>query len=86
MSATPPKAEVIPSSSNTTAGSLGGDRGELGEYFITNWNRLFGTIRRSKALEETSDQLRKRFMIYRLLDLIEMRRAEYADERAVYGR
>jgi hypothetical protein len=59
------------------------DRDELREYFVTNWNRLFGTLRRSKALEVPSDRLRKEFMISRLLDLIEMRRAEYARERSL---
>jgi hypothetical protein len=58
------------------------NRDELGRYFLTNWNRLFGTLRRSKAMEVPSDQLRKEMMISRLLDLIEMRRAEYADERS----
>jgi hypothetical protein len=58
------------------------NRDELGQYFLTNWNRLFGTLRRSKALEVPSDQLRKEIMISRLLDLIEMRGAEYADERS----
>jgi hypothetical protein len=60
------------------------NRRELGEFFLANWNRLFGTLRKSKALEVSSDQIRKRLMIARLLDLIEMRRAEYADERARY--
>jgi hypothetical protein len=61
------------------------DRRELGNYFLVNWNRLFGTLRKSKALEVPSDQLRKGLMIARLLELIEMRRAEYAEERASYG-
>ena len=56
------------------------DRDELGRYFLSNWNRLFGTIRRSKALEVKSDQLRKEMMVSRLLNLIEDRRAEYTDE------
>jgi hypothetical protein len=60
------------------------NRHELGKHFLTNWNRLFGTLRRSKALEVPSDRLRKEIMICRLLDLIEMRRSEYADERAKY--
>jgi hypothetical protein len=58
------------------------NRHELGQYFLTNWNRLFGTLRRSKAMEVPSDQLRKEMMVSRLLDLIEMRRSEYADERS----
>ena len=60
------------------------DRDELRTYFLTNWNRLFGTIRKSKAMEVPSDQLRKELMVEQLLELIEMRRAEYADERAKY--
>jgi hypothetical protein len=58
------------------------DRAELGEHFLTHWNRLFGTLRRSKALEVPSDRLRKILMVDRLLDLIEGRRAEYAAEAA----
>lgn len=58
------------------------DRDALSEYFLANWNRLFGTLRKSKAREVPSDQFRKGLMVSRLLDLIEMRRAEYADERA----
>ena len=57
---------------------------ELGEFFLTNWNRLFGTLRKSKALEVESDRLRKSLMVGRSLDLLEMRRAEYAEERAAY--
>jgi hypothetical protein len=60
------------------------NRDDLHDYFLANWNRLFGTLRRSKALEVNSDRLRKGLMISRLLDLIEMRRAEYADEWAAY--
>ena len=60
------------------------DRAELRTYFLTNWNRLFGTIRKSKALEVPSDQLRKELMVEQVLELIEMRRAEYAEERSKY--
>jgi hypothetical protein len=58
------------------------DREALGEYFLVNWYRLFGALRKSKALEVPSDALRKAIMITRLLDLIEGRRAEYAEERS----
>jgi hypothetical protein len=58
------------------------DRDELRHYFSNNWYRLFGPLRKSKALEVPSDQLRKGLMISQLLDLIETRRAEYADERS----
>jgi hypothetical protein len=60
------------------------NRDELQKYFLTSWNRLFGTLRKSKALEVPSDQFRKEIMVERLLRLIEMRRAEYADERASF--
>jgi hypothetical protein len=60
------------------------DRDALREYFLAHWNRLFGPLRRSKAREVPSDQLRKELMVSRLLDLIEMRRAEYAAERALH--
>jgi hypothetical protein len=59
------------------------DRKALGDYFLENWNRLFGTLRRSKAMEVPSDRLRKILMVDRLLTLIEMRRAEYAAVRAM---
>jgi hypothetical protein len=60
------------------------DRDELRKYFLANYQRLFGMLRKSKALEVPSDQLRKELMIEQLLELIEMRRAEYADERSKY--
>jgi hypothetical protein len=41
-----------------------------------------GRCEKSKALEVPSDSLRKAIMLSRLLDLIEMRRAEYAEERS----
>jgi hypothetical protein len=58
------------------------DRNALREYFTVNWYRLFGPLRKSKAREVPSDQLRKELMVSRLLDLIEMRRDEYAAERS----
>jgi hypothetical protein len=58
------------------------DRDALRDYFLDNWYRLFGPLRKSKALEVPSDQFRKELMVSRLLDLIEMRRKEYANERA----
>jgi hypothetical protein len=54
------------------------------KYFLTNWSRLFGPLRKSKAMEVPSDPLRKELMVEQLLELIEMRRAEYAEERALY--
>jgi len=60
----------------------GYDRKALGDYFLKNYNRLFGSIRKSKALEVQSDQFRKELIIHRLLDLIELRRQEYKNERA----
>jgi hypothetical protein len=60
----------------------GYDRDALGEFFLANWYPLFGPLRRSKALEVSSDQFRKELMVSRLLDLIEMRRDEYDEERA----
>ena len=52
------------------------------EYFSSNWYRLFGALRKSKAHEVPSDALRKLIMNHWLLDLIEIRRDEYAAERA----
>jgi hypothetical protein len=59
----------------------GYDRDALGDYFLANWYRLFGPLRRSKAVEVPSDQFRKEVMVSRLLNLIEMT-AEYAAERS----
>ena len=47
------------------------DRAELRTYFLANWNRLFGTIRKSKAHEVPSDQLRKELMVEQVLELID---------------
>jgi hypothetical protein len=58
------------------------DRDAVREYFMTDWYRLFGALRKSKALEVPSDQLRKEVMVSRLLSLIELRRQEYRNERA----
>jgi hypothetical protein len=60
----------------------GYDRNALGEYFLANYTRLFGPIRKSKAREVPSDQFRKERIVHRLLDLIEGRRQEYSNERA----
>jgi hypothetical protein len=60
------------------------NRRELGEFLPYELESAVGTLRKSKALEVESDRLRKSLMVGRLLDLIEMRRAEYADERAAY--
>jgi hypothetical protein len=60
------------------------NRRELGEFLPYELESAVGTLRKRKALEVESDRLRKSLMVGRLLDLIEMRRAEYADERAAY--
>ena len=54
------------------------DRGEVGAYFISNYRKLFGSIRRSKAKEVPSDRLRESFLVSQLLDLIDLRREENA--------
>jgi len=61
---------------------VGYDREALSEYFFVHWNRLFGTIRKTKASEVESDKLRKRVMIAQLISLIEGRQAEYREERS----
>jgi hypothetical protein len=60
----------------------GYDREALAEYFTAHGYRLFGALQKSNALEVPSDALRKSIMIHWLPDLIEMRRDEYAAERA----
>jgi hypothetical protein len=54
------------------------DRGEVEAYFIANYNKLFGSIRRSKAKEVPSDELREGLLVTQLLNLIELRREENA--------
>jgi hypothetical protein len=58
------------------------DRDALRDYFLTNYHRMFGPLRKSKALEVPSDRLRKEMIVEQFLELIEMRRSEYAEERA----
>jgi hypothetical protein len=60
------------------------DRSYWHDYFMSNWNRLFPLLRRRKVDEVPSDQFRKSWMISELLDLVEMRRNEYAQERAAF--
>jgi hypothetical protein len=54
------------------------DRREVEAYFMANYNKLFGPLRRSKAKEIPSDELRKSLLITQLLNLIELRREENA--------
>jgi hypothetical protein len=54
------------------------DRRKVEAYFMANYNKLFGSIRRSKGKEVPSDELRKSLLISQLLDLIELRREENA--------
>jgi hypothetical protein len=58
------------------------DRDALQTYFLVNWHKLFGPLRRSRALETPSDQLRKELMVSQIIGLIEGRRQEYKNERA----
>jgi hypothetical protein len=60
----------------------GYNRDAVRDYLLKNYNRLFGTLRKSKALEVASDQIRKELIVHRLLELIEGRRQEYRNERA----
>jgi hypothetical protein len=60
----------------------GYDRNALGDYFMANYDKLFGSIRKSKAREVPNDRFRKERIVHRLLDLIEGRRQEYKNERA----
>jgi hypothetical protein len=58
------------------------DRTAMQEYFCANYNSFFGPLRRPKAKEVPSDGLRKFIMVSGLLDLVDGRRAEYAQERS----
>jgi hypothetical protein len=60
------------------------DRSTMQDFFVENYDRYFGCLRRSKAKAVPSDLLRKEIMISMLLDLVDGRRAEYAAERAAY--
>jgi hypothetical protein len=58
------------------------DRDRLRERFLADYHRFFGPLRRPMASDVPSDRGRRERMIENLLDLIEVRRDEYADERA----
>jgi hypothetical protein len=65
------------------------DRSELHDFFMDNYDRLFPPLRRRKADRDVpADELRRHFMISRLLDLCELRRSEISDieRRAVAQR
>jgi hypothetical protein len=53
-------------------------RSAMQDYMEANYDRLFGPLRRPKSRETPIDAFRKRLMIFRLLDLIELRREEIA--------
>jgi hypothetical protein len=59
----------------------GYDRSATREYFVENYDKLFGRLRR-KGQEVPSDDFRKYLMVFELMLLIDGRRAEYAMERA----
>ena len=54
------------------------DRAQKHEYFMANYDRLFGPLRRPKSAEVPSNTFRKGLMISQLLSLIELRREEIA--------
>jgi hypothetical protein len=58
------------------------DRSDMHGYMVEHYNALFGPLRRPKANEVPSDELRKSWMVSSLLDLVDDRRADYARERA----
>jgi hypothetical protein len=56
------------------------DRSELHDFFMQHYDKLFPPLRRSVVDRDVpADRLRRHFIISRLLDLCEMRRAEYSD-------
>lgn len=54
------------------------DRQEMYDWFMANYDRLFGPLRRPKAKAVPSDVLRQGIIVSRLLSLIELRREEIA--------
>jgi len=58
------------------------NRSAMHEYMCKHYDALFGPLRRPKRKEVPSDRFRRSWMISNLLDLVEARRAEYADEKA----
>jgi hypothetical protein len=59
----------------------GYDRAATRDYFLENYDKLFGRLRR-KGQEVPNDEFRKYLIVFELLNLIDGRRAEYAMERA----
>jgi hypothetical protein len=60
------------------------DRKSQHEFMCEHYNSIFGGGLRPKSEAVPSDELRKSLMVSGLLDIVEMRRAEYAEERALY--
>jgi hypothetical protein len=54
----------------------------LRDYFLANYNKIFGRFRRRGDPEVPSDALKKQILVERLIGLIGQRRKEYAAERA----
>jgi hypothetical protein len=63
------------------------NRADMHELLLTNYDRLFGPLRRPKTKEVPSDAFRKSWMIGNLLDIIEARRDELLakKEEAAYA-
>ncbi|MGZ5875938.1 MAG: hypothetical protein ACXWKP_28005 [Bradyrhizobium sp.] len=53
------------------------DRAGHQEYMVENYDRLFGTLRGSKAKEVPSDQFRKWWMVGLLLDRVDAHQAYF---------
>ena len=54
---------------------------KLCDYFLANYNKIFGRFRRRGDPEVPSDALKKQILVERLVGLIGQRRKEYAVER-----
>jgi hypothetical protein len=58
------------------------DRAGMHDHMCEHYDALFGPLRRPKSKEVPSDRFRKSWMIGNLLDLVEARRAEIAEQNA----
>jgi len=52
------------------------------DFMLQNYDRLFGALRRPKAKQVPSDELRKSLMLFGLLDLVQARRDEIEEDDA----
>lgn len=62
------------------------DRSKAFDYLMKNYTKWFGHLRFRKAAEVPSDRWQKAIMISRLLDMVETRKLEIAEDREKWDR